>query len=178
MIRLLALLVSLAFGSLVTLAQEDALAPAAAVSDGVPLGAFAATAPEAILSAKVFRDEIAKGIVEEAKKSTKLSAGEKRRIERVMRGGWFQESRKQAIITSVVQQLHAEQAIVVTPDGVQAAVDWENVLSIVAKLIPLIVQLISLFGGGAWMMVPWIVWHCIVRGKYRVWSADERLFGG
>jgi hypothetical protein len=160
MIRLLALLVSLAFGSLVTLAQEDALSPAAAVSDGVPLGAFAATAPEAILSAKVFRDEIAKGIVEEAKKSTKLSAGEKRRIERVMRGGWFQESRKQAIITSVVQHLHTEQAIVVMPEGVQAAIDWDNVLEIVGKLIPLILQLVSLFGAAGQVFGVFLVWRC------------------
>lgn len=125
-------------------AQEDTLSPSP-----IPTGAFASTADDATLEAKVFRAEIARGIIEAAQKSDKLTRFEKRRIERVMQGGWLYEGRKQSVITSVVQQLHAEQAIVVTPDGVQAAVDWENVLSIVAKLIPLIVQLISLFGAGA-----------------------------
>ena len=99
------------------------------------------------VSIESFRQEVAQSIIAAAEKSTTLSRGEKRRIDRVMKGGWFQEGRKNQIINAVVQQLHAEQAIVVLPDGVQAAVDWDAVIEFIEKLIPLIVKLISLFGG-------------------------------
>jgi hypothetical protein len=124
-----------------TSAQEDTLSPAP-----IPAGAFAAFPDDATVSVKAFRDEIARSIVEAAEKSDKLTRLEKRRIQRVMKGGWFNDSRREQIISSVAQKLHSEQMIVVMPDGVQAAVDWDAVLNFIEKLIPLILQIVSLFG--------------------------------
>jgi len=109
--------------------------------------AFSAFADDATLAVSDFRAEVAKSILQEAEKSDKLSRGEKRRIARVMRGGWFNDSRREKIIDSVSEKLHAERAVVVMPDGVQAAVDWDAILAFIEKLMPLILQLVKLFGG-------------------------------
>lgn len=126
------------------IAQEDTLSPTVTP---IPAGAFAAIPDDATLSVKAFRDEVAKAIVEGAEKSDKLTRFEKRRIQRIMKGGWFNDSRREQIINSVTQKLHAEQAIVILPDGVQAAIDWDGIASFIERLMPLILQLITLFGG-------------------------------
>lgn len=130
-----------------TFAQEDTLAPAAVVTADVPAGAFAAISDDATLSVKAFRDEVAKSIVEQSEKSDKLSRGDKRRIARVMKGGWWNDARREKIIDATVQKMYAEQVVIVSPDGVQAAVDWDGIITFIERLMPLILQLISLFGG-------------------------------
>lgn len=127
--------------------QEDAVGQPVAVAAAENAPAFATLDDDATLSTKVFRAEVAKSISEAAEKSETLSRGEKRRIQRVMRGGWWNESRKNTIIDRVAEKMHADGAIVVTPEGVQAAVDWDAILSFIEKLMPLILQLITLFGG-------------------------------
>jgi len=135
--------------------QEDTLAPSRdtimrdvdVTPSVIPAGAFAAFDDDATLSVKVFRAEVAKGIVEAAEKNPNLTRGEKRRIERIMRGGWLVEPRKQTIITNVIQGIHAEGAIAVTPDGVQAAIDWDQVFLIIEKLIPIVKMFVALLGG-------------------------------
>ena len=125
-------------------AQEDTIGPAV---PAIPSGAFAAIPDDATLSAEDFRAEVAKGIVQAARNDKTVSRGELRRLERVMRGGWLVDSRKEAIVTKVVMQLHAVGAIAVTPEGVQAAIDWDQVFLIIEKMIPIIKMFIALFGG-------------------------------
>lgn len=115
--------------------------------DGDSRTAFARVAEGATMASQDFREEVARSIVEKAKESDQLTRRQKRKIERVMRGGWFNQWRKDAVLDDVIKKLHVEERIVVTPDGVQAAVDWNAILSFVEKLLPMILQLVSLFGG-------------------------------
>lgn len=107
--------------------------------------AFAASSET--VSASSFREEVAQGIVEKAEKSDELTRFEKRRVRRVMNDRWWNQWRRDRVVDQVVKQLIQSEQVVVTPDGVQAAVDWDSVLAFIEKLIPLILQLVSLFGG-------------------------------
>lgn len=128
-------------------AQDRPAVPRAEETAEVPSAAFAGLEEDATLSVEEFRADTARAIMDAAERSETLSRGEKRRIQRVMRGGWFQEARKNRIIDAVAQRMHAEQLIAVTPAGVEAAIDWDSILAFIEKLIPLIIQLIGLFGG-------------------------------
>lgn len=113
-----------------------------------PQRAFAAAEADDVMSSKDFREEVAKGIVQAAQESDNLNRFEKRRIERVMKGRWWNASRKEAVLDHVVKTMVQERQVEVLPgDGVMAATNWDDIFGFIERLIPLIMNLISLFGG-------------------------------
>lgn len=119
----------------------------ATAQDSEPTRAFATVDEGATMEAKDFREEVAKAIVQEAAESDTLTRFEKRRIERVMRGGWFNAGKRERVIDAAVAQMHSAQVIEVTPEGVQAAINWDGIASFLERLMPLILTLVKLFGG-------------------------------
>lgn len=110
--------------------------------------AYTLPAEGAVLSATDFRAQIATSIREAARESTELNRFEKRRVERVMSGrGFFGEWRKQAVIDKVAKKMVDDGEVEVTPDGVMAAGNWQQWMEIIQQLLPLILQIISIFGG-------------------------------
>lgn len=100
------------------------------------------------MSVDSFREQVAEEITKQASASQSLSGVEKNKIARVMGGhGWFNRRRRERVIDAAVHQLHAEQMIDVTPDGVEAAIDWDGIASFLERLMPLILTFIKLFGG-------------------------------
>ena len=97
---------------------------------------------------KVDRDMIAAEIQAAIDRSTTMSDRDKRRASRVMDGRfrWQQRARQQVIDKAVIELL-AEELIVPTPEGVEAAVDWDSIATFIERILPLILQLITLFGG-------------------------------
>lgn len=138
---------SLVLPLLILFSLIAAAAPSAMAEENRPQRAFAAVADGATMAAQDFREEVAKAITEGAAESETLSKFEKRRIARVMAGGWFNQGRRERVIDAAVTQLHAQQMIEVTPDGVQAAIDWEGITSFLERLMPLILTFVKLFGG-------------------------------
>lgn len=99
------------------------------------------------MNAAHFRSQVADEIVQRANASSELSRRDKRRIARVMNGGWFNWRRRERVLDEVCDRMHAARVIEVYDDGVQAATNWDDILSFIERLMPLILQLISLFGG-------------------------------
>lgn len=95
----------------------------------------------------VDRELIAEAITDQIEQSSDLSKREKRRATRVMNGRfrWQQRARRQ-VIDKAVEELLAEELIVPTEDGVEAAVDWESILGFLKEFLPVLLQIISLFG--------------------------------
>lgn len=94
-----------------------------------------------------FREEVATEIVKQLPNAN-ISERDRGRIARVMGGrGWFNKRRRERVIDEAVKQLHSEQLIEVTPDGVQAAIDWDGIASFLERILPLILNLVKLFGG-------------------------------
>ena len=88
--------------------------------------------------------DIEKAVIEAAEKSN-LGRFQKARIERIMTGR-FRPIAKKNITDRVTAALLAEEMIVASDSGVEFAVDWESILAFIERLLPLILQLISLFG--------------------------------
>lgn len=93
---------------------------------------------------QIDRDRIGSLIVEAARQSS-LGRFQKNRIERIMSSP-FRTAAKERAIDRVAEQLIDDGALHVTPDGVQAAIDIGQIVSIIERLLPIIQQILSLFG--------------------------------
>lgn len=89
----------------------------------------------------------------EAVQKSRISNLKKNRIERIFSddGPRIGQRRRQTlqdrILDEVTDYMIAEQLVVVTEDGVEAAIDWNSLISALERIIPIILQLITLFGG-------------------------------
>jgi hypothetical protein len=95
----------------------------------------------------ITRNEIAVGIIEaaNAKNDARLSA----KIERIMdppRWAFRRRRIRERVIDQAIDDMLAASVIVPTPDGVEAAVDWEQVVKFLGELLPVLLQLLILFG--------------------------------
>jgi hypothetical protein len=82
--------------------------------------------------------------VVKAAEASDLSEFQKNRIKRIMKSP-FRPIARRNITDRVTEALLAEEMLVVTEAGVEAAVDWEKILERIQKLLPIILQLIALF---------------------------------
>lgn len=94
----------------------------------------------------ITRNEIAVGIIEaaQAKNDTRLAA----RIERIMdppRWAFRRKRIRERVIDQAIDDMLASGVIVPTPDGVEAAVDWDQVVNFLGELLPVLLQLLILF---------------------------------
>lgn len=97
-----------------------------------------------VQSSRIDRDQIASLIIE-ANRHSSLGRLQKNRIERIMSSP-FRTAAKERAIDKVAQQLLDDGALEVTPDSVQAAIDIEQIILIVERLLPIVLQILSLFG--------------------------------
>ena len=80
----------------------------------------------------------------EAADASDLGAFQKNRIKRIM-GSPVRPFARRSIVNRVTEALLAEELLVVTESGVEAAVDWTAILEFVKQMLPVILQLIALF---------------------------------
>lgn len=80
----------------------------------------------------------------DAADASDLSGYQKNRIKRIMKSP-FRPIARRNITDRVTEALLAEEMIVVTEAGVEAAVDWTKVLEFIKTLLPIVLQLIALF---------------------------------
>lgn len=93
---------------------------------------------------KIDREEIASMILQANEQST-LRQGQKNRIERVMKSR-FRSAARERMIDRVAQNLLDTGAIQVGPDGTQAAIDIKAIIAAIEKWLPVLLQLLALFG--------------------------------
>lgn len=82
--------------------------------------------------------------VVKAADASDLSEFQKNRIKRIMKSP-FRPIARRNITDRVTGALLAEEMLVVTEAGVEAAVDWTKILEFIKTLLPIILQLIALF---------------------------------
>lgn len=82
--------------------------------------------------------------VVDAADASDLGEFQKARIKRIMKSP-FRPIARRNITDRVTEALLAEEMIVVTEQGVAAAVDWAQVLDFIKTLLPIVLQLIALF---------------------------------
>lgn len=87
--------------------------------------------------------EIQKAIVEAAEASD-LPTFQKNRIKRIMASP-IRPFARRSIVNRVTEALLAEELLIVTAAGTEAAVDWAAILEFVKQMLPIILQLIALF---------------------------------
>lgn len=92
------------------------------------------------------RQQIETLILQAVDKSQTLDRREKRRIERVMKSP-FRRRAREKIVDDVTAAMLAEEVLVVTPEGVEMAIDLDGIIAFIERILPLIMQLITLFGG-------------------------------
>ena len=92
------------------------------------------------------RKQIESLILQASEQSTTLDRRQKRRIERVMKSP-FRRRAREKIVDDVTAQMLNEEVIIVTPEGVEMAIDLEGILAFIERLLPLVLQLLALFGG-------------------------------
>jgi hypothetical protein len=80
----------------------------------------------------------------EAADASDLGTFQKNRIKRIMNSPVRPFARR-SIVNRVTEALLAEELLVVTESGVSAAVDWTAILEFIKTMLPIILQLISLF---------------------------------
>jgi hypothetical protein len=93
---------------------------------------------------KIDRAEVASMILQATEQSN-LRPAQKNRIERIMKSR-FRNAARDRIIDRVTQNLLDTGAVQVGPDGAQAAVDIKAIIAAIEKWLPVILQLLSLFG--------------------------------
>jgi|GEM_PF-5927313 hypothetical protein len=106
------------------------------------LASIEATAPA--IGPKIDREEIASMILQANEQST-LRPWQKSRIERVMKSR-FRNPARERMIDRVTQNLLDTNAIQVGPDGTMAAIDIKAIIAAIEKWLPVLLQLLSLFG--------------------------------
>lgn len=91
------------------------------------------------------RAEVASMILQAADQSD-LRPGQKKRIERVMKSR-FRSAARERMIDRVTQNLLDTGALEVGPDGTMAAIDIQAIIAAIQKWLPVLLQILSLFGG-------------------------------
>lgn len=91
------------------------------------------------------REEIQSLILQAAQKSEAVGPLQRRRIERVMTSN-FRVAARERITDRTLEALLDDGEIVVTPEGAQAAVDIDKIISAIERLLPVILQILRLFG--------------------------------
>ena len=87
--------------------------------------------------------EIQNAIVEAAE-SSDLPTFQKNRIKRIMASP-IRPFARRSIVNRVTEALLAEELLIVTAAGTEAAVDWAAILKFIEAMLPIILQLIALF---------------------------------
>lgn len=90
-------------------------------------------------------DSVKGAILEALEANTTLGRWEKRRLQRILQSP-FRRRAQREVVEFAASQMLAAQIIEPTPEGVMTAVDWDALLKFLEGLLPLIVQLINLFG--------------------------------
>ena len=87
-------------------------------------------------------------LVREAVRDSDLRPRRKARMLRLLKYPSVQDRVKMFVTGSAIDAGEIDTQIIVMPDGSIAmpAIDWDNLLSFIERLLPLILQLISLFG--------------------------------
>jgi hypothetical protein len=93
---------------------------------------------------KIDRNEVALMILQATEQSD-LRPGQKKRIERVMKSR-FRSAAKERMVDRVTQNLLDAGALQVGPDGTHAAIDIKAIISAIQKWMPILLQILSLFG--------------------------------
>ena len=106
------------------------------------LASIEATAPA--IGPKIDRAEVASMILQATEQSD-LRPGQKSRIERVMKSR-FRSAARERMIDRVTKNLLDTGAIQVGPDGTMAAIDIKAIIAAIEKWLPVLLQLLSLFG--------------------------------
>lgn len=92
------------------------------------------------------RGRVAEGIVEAARED--LDKREADRIERLMdppRLALIRRRVRERVIDQAIDSMLNAGVIVATHDGVEAAVDWEEVKEFLKTVLPIILQILALF---------------------------------
>lgn len=95
------------------------------------------------------RSQIAKGILEAASESN-LPSGQQRRLERAINAPWYRPRlvrKGDLIIDQAIEALIEAQKLVATPEGVEAAADWMAIIQFIKEFLPVLLQILDLFGG-------------------------------
>ena len=128
LLLLLTLLISPVFGQTI----EEQLDSVEAVQSAPSIGP------------KIDRAEVVSMILQATEQSN-LRPAQKNRIERIMKSR-FRNAARDRIIDRVTQNLLDTGAVQVGPDGAQAAIDIKAIIAAIEKWLPVILQLLSLFG--------------------------------
>lgn len=107
------------------------------------LASIEATAPAS--GPKIDRDEVAAMILQATEQSD-LRPAQKNRIERVMKSR-FRSASRERMIDRVTKNLLDTGAVQVGPEGAQAAIDIQAIIAAIQKWLPVLLQILSLFGG-------------------------------
>lgn len=91
------------------------------------------------------REEIQSLILQAAQKSETVGPLQRRRIERVMTSN-FRVAARERITDRTLEALLDDGEVIVTPEGAQAAVDIDKIISAIERLLPVILQILRLFG--------------------------------
>lgn len=101
-----------------------------------------------VMSVEMFREDVAAEILRQVDSVPSLSKSERNRISRAMGGrGFVNRRRRDRILDEAVKQIHSEQLIGVTAEGIEPAIDWDGIASFLERIMPLILTLVKLFGG-------------------------------
>ena len=98
-----------------------------------------------VIGPKIDRTEVASMILQAAEQS-ELRPGQKKRIERVMKSR-FRSAARDRMIDRVTQNLLDTGAVQVGPDGAMAAIDIKAIIAAIQKWMPVLLQILTLFGG-------------------------------
>lgn len=85
-------------------------------------------------------------VIEAIQSDQSLSRFEKRRFSRIMRSP-FRGHVQQAVTDHVMSMMLSAGVLAVTPEGVEQTVDLEQLIAFIKELLPVILQIISIFGG-------------------------------
>ena len=91
------------------------------------------------------REEIQNLILQAANQSNSVGPLQRNRINRVMTSN-FRVAARERITDRTLEALLDDGAIAITPEGAQAAVDIDKIVSAIERLLPVILQILKLFG--------------------------------
>lgn len=84
-------------------------------------------------------------LILDATRDSNLTRFQKNRIERVLTSR-FRVPARERLVDQVTQDLIDEGALVITPEGTQAAIDPRAIIEAIQKWLPVLLQILSLFG--------------------------------
>lgn len=84
-------------------------------------------------------------LILDAARDSNLTRLQKNRIERVLTSR-FRAPARERLVDQVTQNLIDEGALIFTPEGAQAAIDPRAIIEAIQKWLPVLLQILSLFG--------------------------------